>query len=206
MPLDNSSHISQPLTRDELSKAICKSEPNKAPDIDCIVYGVLKNDPTIDFLTKFFNLCFQIHRVPEIWVQAFVYPTPKSSTNDSRVPLNYRGISSRAEIRKLCTIALNARLNNHTKTNGYIVNKQNGFRSHRSCYDHISVLENVSKFEMNSTRKHVVPSSISGRPSTWLIEMHCYMIHGKSELLGNFELRLRPYIQMSKAAYRFTTG
>ena len=83
------------------------------------------------------------HRVPEIWVQALIYPIPKPPTNDPRVPLNYRGISLLSVISKLYTAALNASLNNYTVTNGYIINEQNGFRPDRSCLDHIFVLKNV---------------------------------------------------------------
>ena len=141
LPLDNSSYINQPFSRDEMSKVVCKSKTNKAPGIDGIVYGVLKNELTTDLLTTFFNVCFETHRVPEISVQALIYPIPKSPTNDPRVPLNYRGISLLSVISKLYTAALNARLNNYTETNGYIVNEQNGFRPDRSCLDHTFCIE-----------------------------------------------------------------
>ena len=152
LPLDNSSYIYQPFSRDEISKVVCKSKTNKAPGIDGIVYDVLKNELTTDLLTTFFNLCFETHRVPEIWVQALIYPIPKSSTNDPRVPLNYRGISLLSVISKLYTTALNVRLNNYTETDGYIVNEQNGFRPDRSCLDHIFVLKNVLRIrnELNT--------------------------------------------------------
>ena len=152
MPLDNTSYINQPFFRDEISKVVCKSKTNKAPGIDGIVYDVLKNELTTDLLTTFFNLCFENHKVPEIWVQALIYPIPKSPTNDPRVPLNYRGISLLSVISKLYTAALNARLNNYTETNGYIVNEQNGFRPDRSCLDHIFVLKNVLRIrnELNT--------------------------------------------------------
>ena len=44
-------------------------------------------------------------------------------------------------ISKLYTAALNARPNNYTGTNGYIVNEQNGFRPDWSCLDHIFLLK-----------------------------------------------------------------
>ena len=130
MPLDNTSYINQPFSRDEISKVVWKSKTNKAPGIDGIVYDVLKNELTTDLLTTFFNLCFETHKVPEIWVEALIYPIPKSPTNDPRVPLNYRGISLLSVISKLYTAALNAMLNNYTETNGYIVNTNKDYRKH----------------------------------------------------------------------------
>ena len=42
LPLDNSSYINQPFSRDEISKVVGQSKTNKASGIDGIVYGVLK--------------------------------------------------------------------------------------------------------------------------------------------------------------------
>ena len=53
LPLDNSSYINQPFSCDEISKVFCKSNTNKAPGIDGIVYDVLKNELTTDLLTTF---------------------------------------------------------------------------------------------------------------------------------------------------------
>ena len=97
-------------------------------------------------------MCFDSHKVPGIWIQALIYPIPKSPTNDPRVPLNYRGISLLSVISKLYTSALNTRLSNYTEENDYIVNEQNGFRPDRSCLDHIFVLKDALRIrnELNS--------------------------------------------------------
>ena len=63
LPLDNSSYIEQPFSPNEISEVVCMSKTNKAPGLDDIVYYVLKNEHTANFLTKFFNLCFETHRV-----------------------------------------------------------------------------------------------------------------------------------------------
>ena len=131
---------------------INKSKARKAPGIDGIVYDILKNETTAILLTKLFNLCYTYHKVPDIWVQALIYPIPKSSLNDPRIPLNYRGISLLPVISKLYTSALNIRLNKFAENNDLIVNEQNGFRGDRSCLDHIFVLQNTLRIrnELNN--------------------------------------------------------
>ena len=131
-----------PFTEDEIMKSINGSKNNKAPGMDSIVYDVLKNNTTAGLLTRLFNRCFETRRIPDAWLQALIYPIPKSASNDPRIPLNYRGISLLSVISKLYTATLNRRLNTFTEENELIVNEQNGFRRDRSCLDHIFVLQN----------------------------------------------------------------
>ena len=81
--------------------------------------------------------------VPDVWLEALIFPIPKSSSSDPRVPLNYRGISLLSVISKLYTSSLNTRLSTFAEENDLIVDEQNGFRPDRSCLDHIFVLHNT---------------------------------------------------------------
>ena len=134
---DDDMAINSSFTPYEVGKVISKSKANKAPGIDGIVYDVLKNENSTILLTKLFNLCFESHKVPDVWLQSIIHPIPKSPQNDPRIPLNYRGISLLSVISKLYTSALNVRLNRYSEEKGCIVNEQNGFREGRSCLDHI---------------------------------------------------------------------
>ena len=106
----NDESINSAFSYEEIDKVISKSKKNKAPSMDGIVYDILKNENTTILLTKLFNLCFNNHKVPDVWLQSLIYPIPKSPANDPRIPLNYRGISLLSVISKLYTAALNKRL------------------------------------------------------------------------------------------------
>ena len=112
---DDNMAINSSFTPYEVGKVISKSKANKAPGIDGIVYDVLKNENSTILLTKLFYLCFESHKVPDVWLQSIIHPIPKSPQNDPRIPLNYRGISLLSVISKLYTSALNVRLNRYSK-------------------------------------------------------------------------------------------
>ena len=158
--------INSSFTPNEVAKVISKSKANKAPGIDEIVYDVLKNENSTILLTKLFNLCFESHKVPDVWLQSLINPIPKSHQNDPRIPLNYRGISLLSVISKLYTSDLNVRLNRYSEDRECIVNEQNGFRESRCCLDHIFTLHNLFKFERKIMIKHFVLSLTLKKHST----------------------------------------
>ena len=148
----NSSSLNIEITYEEVAKSVSKAKCNKTPGLDGMVYDVFKNQASISLLTRLFNLCFSNRRVPDAWLQALIYPLPKSPTNDPRVPLNYRGISLLSAVSKLYTSTLNTRLSKFSEENDLIVDEQNGFRKDRSCLDHIFVLHNILRIrkQLNS--------------------------------------------------------
>ena len=122
---------------------ICESiKTGKAVGPDFIPNEVLKQEGLRRLLLNFTNMCFINNVLPSIWRKAKISPIPKSSTKDTCVPLNYRGISLLSCI-KLYSTLLNIRLTDHCEQNGYIVDEQNSFRSKRSCQDHVYVLSTV---------------------------------------------------------------
>ena len=148
----NLSSLNIEITMQEVSKAVCKAKLNKSPGLDGMVYDILKNSSSILLLTKLFNLCFSSRKVPDAWLQALIYPLPKSPSNDPRIPLNYRGISLLSAVSKLYTSTLNTRLSKYAEENNLIVTEQNGFREDRSCLDHIFVLHDILRIrkQLNS--------------------------------------------------------
>ena len=169
------SELNKQFTVNEVEYLINKSKNNKAPGMDGLVYDVLKNEPFIDLLTRFFNLCFENRIVPATWLQALIYPIPKSLQNDPRVPLNYRGISLLPVISKLYTATLNKRLNIFTENNDTIVNEQNGFRPGRSCLDHIFVLQNTLRIRNQLNSETYCAFIDFKKRSTLSIEISCYI-------------------------------
>ena len=57
-------------------RVFSKSKANKAPGIDGIVYDVLKNENFISLLTNLFHLCYESHKVPDVWLQSHIHPIP----------------------------------------------------------------------------------------------------------------------------------
>ena len=186
LPSDNSSVINEPLVIEEIRKVVQKSKLQKAAGIDGIVYDILKNEAAIFSMTKFFNLCFESHMVPDIWVQALIFPIPKSHLNDPRVPLNYRGISLLSVVSKLYTSVLNTRLNNFAENNNLIVNEQNGFRSDRSCLDHIFVLQNTLRIR-NTLNSHTYCAFIDFKKAFDLVDRDALLYKLRNlGVTGNF--------------------
>ena len=114
--------------------------------------------------------------MPAAWLQALIYPIPKSLQNDQRVPLNYRGISLLPVISKLYTATLNKRLNIFTENNATIVNEQNGFLHGRSCLGHIFVLQNTLRIRYPLNSETYCAFIDFKRRSTLSVEISCYKI------------------------------
>lgn len=127
----------------EIIKAVHKAKVGKAAGIDLIPSEVLKNDTSIFILHSLFNVCFQSGQVPTLWSKSIINPIPKSSSNDPRDPMSYRGISLAATMYKMYTSILNDRIVKWTEDNGLIVDEQNGFRKNRSTVDHLGSLTNL---------------------------------------------------------------
>ena len=142
-PDANVNDYNQPFVIAELDKACDHMKSGKAVGPDMIPNEVLKQDGLRRLLLEFVNMCFINNVIPSVWRKAIIAPIPKSSSKDPCVPLNYRGISLLSCIYKLYSSLLNMRLTDHCERNGYIVDEQNGFRSKRSCQDHIYVLSTV---------------------------------------------------------------
>ncbi len=135
--------LNQPITLDEVKKAVTRAKSGKAMGTDSIPNEVLKNDRIVGALHALFQLCFDSGKVPSLWTQSVINPIPKNKTNDPRVPLNYRGISLLSCIYKIYSAILNNRLTKHLDDNSLIHDEQNGFREGRSCVDHIFTLSSI---------------------------------------------------------------
>ena len=186
------------FTPNEVGKVISKSKANKAPGIDGIVYDVLKNENSISLLTNLFNICFESHKVPDVWLQSLIHPTPKSHQNDPRIPLNYRGISLLSVISKLYTSALNVRLNRYSEDSECVVNKQNGFREGWCCLDHIFTLHNLLKIRKENNDQTFC-AFID------LKETSGYTNLEKLDYLVNFIMQSKLFTKPQKAAFRSIT-
>jgi hypothetical protein len=127
----------------EVKREVEGAKNLKACGFDRIPADVLKNDSSVMFLHSLFNVCFETGTIPTSWGKSIIYPIPKSSTNDARDPLSYRGISLACSMYKLYSSLLNNRLSEWSELNEIIVDEQNGFRKQKSTIDHVSTLTNI---------------------------------------------------------------
>ena len=146
---ENLDILSQKITENEIRKCVKHAKNNKAVGIDCIPYEVLKNDLSITLLTTLFDKIFQLGIIPSTWKLGIIKPIPKPSLTDAREPLQYRGITLLSTIYKLFTSILNTRLMAVAENEGIYKDEQNGFRSRRSCIEHIFSLTSIIRNRKN---------------------------------------------------------
>ena len=76
------------------------------------------------------------------YIQGIVYRILKPGVDDNRLPLNYHGITLVSVPSKIYCKVFNYRLDTFLETNDVLCEKQNGFRTKRSCEDNIYNLFN----------------------------------------------------------------
>lgn len=140
---NNDDDINIDIAYNEVRNIVMSSKNGKAIGLDNLPYEIFKNVKSITILHKLFNIIFKSRVIPSMWLKAIIKPIPKSSMNDPRVPLQYRGISLLSTVSKLFTGILNKRLSNYAEKHDLFVEEQNGFRTNRSCEEHIFTLTSI---------------------------------------------------------------
>ena len=103
---------------------------------------VMKNENAKKVLHRFLDLCFRTGLSPIEWNLSNIKPIPKPE-KDRRDPLQNRCISIMCCVAKLYSSILTTRLQKYLEKNVLLVDEQNGFRSKRSCIDHLFTLVTV---------------------------------------------------------------
>ena len=140
-----SDYINSDFNIDEITKFVKKLKSGKACGPDFLPNEVIKQPQVTVLLQKLFQFCFNNGLVPQTWRRAIVVPIPKSALKDPHVPLNYRGISLLNCTSKLYSAIINHRLTHYCENNNYIVEEQNGFRSKRSCLEHLFTFTSIAR-------------------------------------------------------------
>ena len=149
---DTNNEINFPVCSSEVQRAVNRSKNGKAIGLDHLPYEIFKNPNSVSLLTKLFNCIYESGIIPSIWRVAIIKPIPKSSTQDLRIPTQYRAINLLSTVYKLFTTIINNRISQYLESNCLLADEQNGFRPNRNCDDHIFVLLNLLK---NRKAKHL---------------------------------------------------
>ena len=142
-------YMNEPISMNEVMRVIQNVKMKKAVGFDSIPNEVIKNNrDVISILHMFFNHCFTLGIVPDIWNKAIISPIPKGADKNPYLPLSYRGISLLSCIFILHTGILNNRIVEFTDDFDIMSEEQNGFRKGRSCREHIFVLTSIIRNRM----------------------------------------------------------
>ena len=135
--------LNQNISMQEIETIIRHTKNGKSSGIDNIPYEVLKFPSVFPVLRSLFQLIFDTSIIPSVWRKAIIYPILKDPSSDRRIPMNYRGISLLSCISKLYSALINNRLTTYLEENDLLSDEQNGFRSGRSCEDHVFTLNSI---------------------------------------------------------------
>ena len=114
------------------------------------------NEACIQMLFEIVSYAFEKGIVPTDWNKGIIQPIPKSSSNDPRLPSNFRGITLMSVPCKIYCQILNTRLSSWIEEHGHIAEEQNGFRPNRSCMDHLSALYNVISLQKDKKKSALI--------------------------------------------------
>jgi hypothetical protein len=143
-PLYEPNHtLNTNITVEECAFVVNKAKLGSACGLDSIPYDVLKYPVIISVLQHLFQMIFDFSIIPSIWRKSVICPIIKNSESDARVPMHYRGISLLSCISKLYSAFLNKRLTEYLEGANILADEQNGFRSKRSCEDHVFSLNSI---------------------------------------------------------------
>ena len=182
---ETNSVLNDVLSYDVVKNQILKTKPNKSTGLDNIPCDVLKDNKVMILIYKLFNFCFENSKVPSEWMKAVICPIPKGSSKNPYLPLSYRGISLLSCIGKIYSGILNNRIVSYLENLDLLVEEQNGFRSKRSCEDHVFVLSSLIKNRL-AIKKDTFAAFIDFSKAfdsidrdLLLFKLFCYNIDGK---------------------------
>ena len=150
-------NLLEPITLDELTKAIHALKANKAAGPDAVFNGALKDIDTNNcgVVLQLLNQCLIDKKVPESWKHSRIYPIHKGG--DQADMNNYRPIALISNLYKLLTNIINRRLMLVCESNNIIPNCQSGFRKNKDTTSNILTLQTIARHSASAKKElHVV--------------------------------------------------
>ena len=98
------------ISVNEIRRIVFNLKNRKAVGTDNLPNEILKNEVSVQLLSKLFDWIFVTGIIPTLWTFAIIKPIPKNSQLDPRLPSNYRGISLLSTVYKCFASVINERL------------------------------------------------------------------------------------------------
>ena len=135
--------LDQPISDQELQKAVFHQKNNKACGPDNISAEIIKTSYNIikEHLLNLFNYLFSNSIYPDNWSLGYIVPIFKGG--DRAQASNYRGITLNNILAKIYSQLLFNRLSIWTQTNSKITDCQFGFQKGKSTIDCIFILHSI---------------------------------------------------------------
>uniref|UniRef100_A0A0K8TJ15 Reverse transcriptase domain-containing protein n=1 Tax=Lygus hesperus TaxID=30085 RepID=A0A0K8TJ15_LYGHE len=136
-------YMDEPISLDELKRAISSFKNGKAAGVDGIICEIYKNLPDcwLMKIVELFNHILESCSVPPALAKIRTFLLHKKG--DERDPKNYRGISLLNTILKIFNQILLNRIQRYVDEEALLPESQNGFRRGRSCTDNVFVLSSA---------------------------------------------------------------
>ena len=140
------------ITLNEIENAFDKLATNKAPGLDGIDNGMLKDSRHVllPMLFTLFNKIMSTGVFPEQWCSAIIVPVFKNG--DPNDPNSYRGISLLSCVGKMFNKIINDRLYKWADDNGKFYDIQTGFMKSKSTTDNMYVLQSLVRKYLNKKK------------------------------------------------------
>ena len=132
-----------PFTFEEIKKGLSEISNGTAEGADGISNELMKfgGDPMAHSLVVLFNMIWMAEKNPSSWREGLLVNLYKKE--DREDPGNYRGITLLSCVGKLFCRILSDRLATELENSGALHEGQAGFRTQRSCADHVFTLSQI---------------------------------------------------------------
>ena len=150
---ENIDTLDDPISREEVLKAIHKLRCKKAAGTDGIIAELFKvaRDEVVEILVKLFNKLFDEGIYPDEWCESIILPLyKKGDVNNTN---NYRGISLCNISSKIYGVIINDRLQEWIELNNTTGEYQAGYKHGYSTIDHIFTLMSIVQKQLVNNRK-----------------------------------------------------
>ena len=141
---DHSNDIDKGISNIEIIKASKRLKNAKAVGGDAICNKMINffvHTRFIDVIRAIFNAIYSKSYFPKLWKVGYIIPIFKS--DDSFDPRNYRRITLRSCLGKLCTLVINERLVEFLDAINILSHYQIGFRRGYRTADHVFILDTI---------------------------------------------------------------
>ena len=148
---ESNEYLNRDISFSEIEHVIKQLKLKKFPVTDNVPNEVIKDRGFSLILFQIFCHCFNTGLIPSDWGRAIVALIPKGRDKDPYRPMSYRGISLLSCIGKAFTAFLKNRIIRYCEMLNLIHDEQNGFRSGRSCVDHLFSLCSIVRNRINQS-------------------------------------------------------